>query len=82
MGVGASRCKRLHLGWVGNEALLYSPGNYVQSLGRDREKQQRECLGPSAVPRKSAQHCKLTQRKKSETEAAFGWVNRGQVLSD
>ena len=29
---GVSRCKLLHLGWVSNEVLLYSPGNYIQSL--------------------------------------------------
>ena len=30
---GLSRCKLLHLEWMGNEVLLYSAGNYVQSLG-------------------------------------------------
>ena len=29
---GVSRCKLLHLEWVRNEVLLYSTGNYVQSL--------------------------------------------------
>ena len=29
---GVSRCKLLHLEWISNEVLLYSKGNYVQSL--------------------------------------------------
>ena len=29
---GVSRCKPLHLEWVSNEVLLYSTGNYIQSL--------------------------------------------------
>lgn len=27
------RCKLLHLEWIGDDILLYSTGNYVQSLG-------------------------------------------------
>ena len=30
-----ARCKLLRLGWISNEVLLYSTGNYVQSLGID-----------------------------------------------
>ena len=30
---GAGRCKLLHLGWINNKVLLYSTGNYIQSLG-------------------------------------------------
>ena len=30
--VGVSRCKLLHLEWISNEILLYSTGNYIQSL--------------------------------------------------
>ena len=30
---GVSRCKLLHLEWISNEVLLYSTGNYIQSLG-------------------------------------------------
>ena len=30
---GLSRCKLLHLEWEGSEVLLYSTGNYYQSLG-------------------------------------------------
>ena len=26
---GVSRCKLLHLEWIGNDILLYSPGNYI-----------------------------------------------------
>ena len=29
---GLGRCKLLHLEWIGNEVLLYSTGNYIQSL--------------------------------------------------
>ena len=29
---GVSRCKLLHLEWISNEILLYSTGNYIQSL--------------------------------------------------
>ena len=31
---GDSRCKLLHLEWIINEVLLYSTGNYIQSLDR------------------------------------------------
>ena len=30
---GVSRCKVLHLEWIGNEVLLYSTGNYIQPHG-------------------------------------------------
>ena len=29
---GVNRCKLLHLDWLSNEILLYSTGNYIQSL--------------------------------------------------
>ena len=29
---GVNRCKLLHLEWLSNEILLYSTGNYIQSL--------------------------------------------------
>ena len=29
---GVSRYKPLHSGWISNEVLLYSTGNYIQSL--------------------------------------------------
>ena len=34
---GVSRCKLLHLEWRGNGVLLYSTGNYIQSLGIDHD---------------------------------------------
>ena len=38
---GVSRCKLIHLEWLSNEVLLYSTGNYIQSLGIDHDG--REC---------------------------------------
>ena len=35
--VGVSRCKLLHLEWISNEVLLYSTGNYIQSLGIEHD---------------------------------------------
>ena len=29
---GVDRCKLLHLEWISNGVLLYSTGNYIQSL--------------------------------------------------
>ena len=29
---GVNRCKSLHLEWISNEILLYSPENYIWSL--------------------------------------------------
>ena len=34
---GVPRCKLLHLEWISNKALLYIRGNYIQSLGIDRD---------------------------------------------
>ena len=34
---GVSRCKPFHLEWISNEVLLYSTGNYSQSLGIDHD---------------------------------------------
>ena len=34
---GIDRCKLFHLEWMGNEALLYSTGKYIQSLGADHD---------------------------------------------
>lgn len=33
---GVDRCKALHLEWISNSILLYSRGNYGQSLGLER----------------------------------------------
>ena len=30
---GVGRCKLLYLEWMGDEALLYSTGNYIQNPG-------------------------------------------------
>ena len=32
---GVCRCILLHFKWISNEVLLYSTGNYIQSLGID-----------------------------------------------
>ena len=37
LGVGGSGYKLLHLEWISNEVLLYSTGNYIQSLGREHD---------------------------------------------
>ena len=34
---GVSRCKLLRVEWISNELLLYSTGNYSQSLGIDQD---------------------------------------------
>ena len=34
---GVNRCKLLHLGQISNEILLYSTGNYIQSLVMDHD---------------------------------------------
>ena len=34
---GVSKCKLFHLEWIDNEVLLYSIGNYIQSLGTDHD---------------------------------------------
>ena len=34
---GVSRGKLLHVKWLSNEVLLYSTGNYIQSLGIDHD---------------------------------------------
>ena len=31
------RCKLLHLGWISNEVLLSSTGNYIQYLGIEQD---------------------------------------------
>ena len=34
---GVGICKLLYFGWVNNEVLLYSIGNYIQSLGMEHD---------------------------------------------
>jgi len=36
--LGVGRCKLLHLEWISNEVLLYSTGDYIQSLAIEHEK--------------------------------------------
>ena len=62
---GVRRCKLLHLEWVSNEILLYSTGDYIQSLeidhdGRWYEKKNSIWLGHYPVQQKLAQNCKST----------------------
>ena len=65
---GVGRCKLLHLEWVSDEVLLYSTGNYIQSLwiehdGREYEKKNVDIdvwLGYFVVQQKLAQYCKST----------------------
>ena len=35
--VWVGRCNLLHLEWISNEVLLYSTGNYMQSLGTEHD---------------------------------------------
>ena len=35
--LGVGRCTLLCFEWIGNEVLLYSTGNYIQSRGRDHD---------------------------------------------
>ena len=35
--VGVGRCKLLHVEWISNKVLLYTTGNYVQSLGLEHD---------------------------------------------
>ena len=39
---GISRCKLLHFEWISNEVLLYSIGNYIQSLGLEHDRREYE----------------------------------------
>ena len=36
---GVSKCKLLHLEWINNKAILYSIGNYIQSLQIRKKKE-------------------------------------------
>ena len=66
--------ENLHLEWIGNEVLLYSTGNYIQSLGIEcdgKYYEKKECiymymcmLGHYAVQQKLTEHCKSTMIKK------------------
>ena len=46
-GVWVNRCQLRHLACISNEVLLYSTGNYAQSLGIDhdgRKYEKKECM--------------------------------------
>ena len=49
---GVSRCKLLHLEWMNNKVLLFSTGNYIQSLGKNHNGKdyfKKECLKLSHI---------------------------------
>ena len=60
------RCKLLLLEWINNEVLLYSIGNYIQSLGIDHDgrgyKKRNVYVQDwvSAILQKLSKHCKST----------------------
>ena len=39
---GVSRCKPLHLEWISKRVLLYSTGDYIQSLVIEHDRRQNE----------------------------------------
>ena len=43
---GISRCKLLHIGWINNKVLLYSPGNYIQYpvINHNGKEYEKECI--------------------------------------
>lgn len=65
---GIGRCKLLHLEWISNKILLYSTGNYIQSLGINYNGKgyfKKECINvylykSLCVWQRLAQHCKST----------------------
>ena len=70
---GVSRCQLLHLKWISNEVLLYSTGNYIQSLGIDNDRRKGidiyVWLGHFAVHQKLAQNCQSTIISKKKNNA-------------
>ena len=48
---GVNRCKLLHLEWISNEILLYSTGNYIQSLVMEHD---------GGLQQKLTEHCEST----------------------
>ena len=61
---GVHRCKLLNLEWTGNEVLLSSTGNYVQSLvmehGKNMRKSVYRCMTGSLCCRVEIEQCKST----------------------
>ena len=43
---GVGRCKLLHLYWINNKVLMYSPGNYIQYLviNQNEKGYKKECV--------------------------------------
>ena len=76
---GVNSCKLFHLEWISYEVLLYSTGNYIQTLvidhdGRQYEKKECVCVcvrerktGHFAVYQKLTEHCKSTIIKKNKS---------------
>ena len=86
-----SRCKPLHLEWISNEILLYSTGNYIQSLVMERmEDNVRKRmyiyveLGHFAVQQKLAEHCKspiiLKKEMQVKTTMRYHLNQNGHLL--
>ena len=65
---GIHRCKPLYIGWINNEVLLYSTGNYIQYavIIHNRKKYEKGyryvCVtNHFVVQQKLTQHCKSTK---------------------
>ena len=45
-GCAGSRCKLLYTGWINNEVLRYSKGNYIQYpvITHNRKEYERQCI--------------------------------------
>ena len=43
---GINRCKLVHIGWINNEVLLYSTGNYIQYpvINHNGKEYEKECV--------------------------------------
>ena len=79
MSLGNHKSKLLHLEWISNEVLLYSTGNYIQSLGIGHNGRWYEIkniyiyvwLGHYAVQQKLTQHCKSTVLYKEKKNVSW-----------
>jgi len=70
---GVSRCKLLPLEWISNEILLYSTGNYIQSLMMEhdnvRKKRMYTCMCDWVTllyNRKLTEHCEPAKMGKNK----------------
>ena len=61
---GVSRCKLLYLEWISNEFLLYSTGNYIQSLEHDGIEYEKKnvCVCVSVCERERLGHFAIQQK--------------------